>query len=477
MIAKLDEKTAYVYDEFGIEINSYGYILRVALSAVQEETVDNLIDRLSVNRELERGLDMSGYTIDFLEDNNPKAVLEELLIYIRDNQPKQKALIDYLHKVDKAVIAVVDTHDLDFIKRKVRNRRVRLLHHKDFKKTDLKIRQVVFASFNGQKDFDEMYSLNNDVKLVVYELEKNTYLKYLDKRKRMIEAEIKSDDRFKISGVEYKEIVTDTPPIGRTVEGVIAHLDEMSNQAYEGYKNEGDVLLSEIEEKLLYKIKTTKETLILESSDTVFTDKGDLRKVYNIKVGDRIRIYPKEELAENLYQVAVETEPEVFGKVEEHSEFWKEKVRELRKKYDSDSLYRKLKKAGLRVQQNTFETYAIDRSIRRFPMFNNDLRVILSLYFKDKADNEINAILQPILKSKRLYNGAMIVLGRGLKQELGLFLKENRIGDILEKRNFNEATLQAFVDQEMPIHKVINKKVFDESIESLDETTLQLIEL
>ena len=434
LIDKLDEKIAYVSDEFGIEINSYGYILRLALNAIQGETVDNLIDRLRANRELERELDISGYTIGFLEENNPKAVLEELLMYIRDNQPKQKILLDYLNKVEKSVIAVVDINDIDFIEKKIRNKKVKVMSQTAFKNTDLKTRRVVYISFNGN-----------------------------------------SNDRLKISGIEYKEVVSNIPPVSKTVEGIIAYLDEMSNQAYEGYKNEGDVLLSEIEEKLLYKVMTSRGILILESSDTVFSDEGDLKKVYNIKVGDRIRIYPKEELAENLYQLAVETEPEVFGKVEEHSEFWKDIVRELRKRYEDDLLYQKLKNIGLRVQQNTFETYAVDKSLRKFPMFNNDLRLILSLYFENKPNNEMNTILQPILKSKRLYNGAMIVLGRGLKQELGLYLKENIIGDILKKRNFNEAALKAFVDKEMPIHDVIYKEVFDDSIDYLNETTLQFI--
>jgi hypothetical protein len=71
----------------------------------------------------------------------------------------------------------------------------------------------------------------------------------------------------------------------------------------------------------------------------------------------------------------------------------------------------------------------------------------------------------------------MIVLGRGLKQELRLFLKENKIGEILQKRNFNATTLKTFVDEYMPLHIVNSKDVFSENIETLDESTLQLFEL
>ncbi|MCK9236042.1 MAG: hypothetical protein M0Q41_13760 [Bacteroidales bacterium] len=251
----------------------------------------------------------------------------------------------------------------------------------------------------------------------------------------------------------------------------------MNNKVYEGYKNECDLLLNETEEKLLYKISTNKKILILESSDTVFTDKGNLNKVYKIRVGDKIRIYPKDQLAENLYQIAVETEPEIFGKVEEHSIFWKEIIMELRYRFGSEVLYNKLHEKGLRIKKATLDTYGGEKSLRKFPMFNNDLRAIFKLHYQDKPESEINTILKPILKSKTTYNSTMIVLGRGLKQELRLFLMKEEIGEILQKRDFNEKTLQYFIDEFMPVHIVTRKEVFHDNIEILEEETLQLIEL
>ena len=215
--------------------------------------------------------------------------------------------------------------------------------------------------------------------------------------------------------------------------------------------------------------------MFLESSDTIFTSKGELIKSYKIKIGDRIRIYPKEELAENLYQMAVETEPEIFGQVEEHAMFWKHLINELRHNLGEDLLYKNLKENGLRILPTTLETYG--KGFRKFPMFNNDLRAIFKLYYKSKTDHEIDIILKPILKSKTTYNSAMIVLGRGLKEELRLFLKENKIGEILQKRNFNEKTLQAFVDEYMPIHTITSREVFNDNIETLEVETLQQIEL
>lgn len=478
-IKNLDEKIAYVNSEFGFELKSYGNILRIALNAIQEETIENLIERVGINRELENGLDNAGgYSLDYLNNKNPKEELLATLYYLKENLPKQKVLLDFLNtETDKRIIAVFDNNDLDFIGKHIKNKKVEVISFSALKRTDIQNKVLVFHSFNGQKDFDYLYNLDNEIRLVVYKQEKNLYHKFLDQRKKLIEAEIKSTDRFSICGIEYKEVRDNVTDISSTINGIVSRLDEMSGRAYEGYKNESDLLLNEIEEKLIYKIKSKITTFYLESSDTVFTDKGDLMKSYKIKVGDKIRIYPKEKLAENLYQVAVETEPDIFGKVEEDSKYWKQIIGELRRKYGNDLLYSKLKEKGLRVLQNTLDTYGGERSLRKFPMFKNDLRAIFRLYYQDKSETEIDTILKPILKSKTTYNSTMIVLGRGLKQELRLFLKENKVGEILQKRNLNAATLQTFIQENMPLHTIINKEVFSDNIETLTETALELIEL
>lgn len=482
LINKLDEKIAYVKSEFGTDLKSYGNILRIALNALQIETIENLIERLTINRELENALDNAGgYTLEYLNENNPKEKLFTLLFYLKDALPKQKILLNFLNmETDKKIIAVFENNDLDFISKFITNKNVEVVSFSEFKKFTKEYKQnkvLVFHSFNGQKDFDYLYNLNNEVRLVVYKQEKNLYHKYLNQRKKLIEAETKSTDRFSICGIEYKEVRNNVTDISATINDIVSRLDEMTNRAYDSYKNESDLLLADSEEKLIYKVISDIGTLFLESNDTVFTDKGDLNKTYNIKVGDKIRIYPKSQLAENLYQVAIETEPDIFGKVEEDSKLWKKYIGELRKKLGNDLLYQKLKEKGLRVMQATLDTYGGERSLRKFPMYKNDLRAILKLYFQDKSDSEIDTILKPILDSKSTYNSTMIVLGRGLKQELRLFLKEKKIGEILQKRNFNENTLQTFVDEYMPIHTVISKDVFGDSIETLEEEALQLIEL
>ncbi|MCZ4696420.1 hypothetical protein DWB61_17375 [Ancylomarina euxinus] len=476
LISKLDENIAFVNSEFGIELKSYGTILRIAINAIQQETIENLTERLSINKELENGLeDAGGYTTDYLDENNPKAELLKILKYLQDDLPKRNVLVNYLNKVTKKTIAVFDTNDLDFISRQIRNRKVEIVPFSSLKKLEIKDKVLVVHSFNGQKDFDYLYNLVNEVVLVVYKQEKNLYYKCLNQRKKLIESEIKSKDRFSICGIEYKEVRDNITDISTTINGIVSRLDEMNGRAYDGFKNECDLLLNEIDEKLIYKIVSDVETVFLESNDTVFTETGELIKAYKIKKGNRVRIYPKEQLAENLYQVAVETEPDVFGTVEEHSAYWKQLINELRANLGDELLYKKLKEKGLKVLPTTLVTYG--KGFRKFPMYKNDLRAIFKLYYLDKSDNEIDVILKPILKSKTTYSSTMIVLGRGLKQELRLFLKKRRIGEILAKKNFKENTLQAFINDFMPLHTVIDKEAFSDDIEFLEETTLEQIEL
>ena len=55
-----------------------------------------------------------------------------------------------------------------------------------------------------------------------------------------------------------------------------------------------------------------------------------------------------------------------------------------------------------------------------------------------------------------------------IKKELKLFLKEKRVGEILEKRHFDTNTLQNFIENHMPIHHVLEKSVILEQLESTE---------
>ena len=424
LIRKIDESIVYIKNEFGIELKSYEAMLRIAFNAIH--SFSNIFERLEINRELERGLDNAGgYTLEYLQNNNPKEDLKAIINFLKTAKLKENTLMTHLQASQKKTIAIFDNNEIDII-----------------------------------------YNHDNDIVLVIYEHEYTLYQKQIALRKNLIEAELKSADRLKICEIEYIEPQNLEFSISSTIDNIVNRLDDWGNRAYDGYKTECEILLDDIEEKVFYKIKTNNGTYILESCDTLFSKDGNFIKTFKVKIGEQIRIYPKEQLAENLYQVAVETEPEIFGKVEEHSKHWQELINTLKRKHSIVQLHKSLKEKGLRVLPATLESYG--KGVRKFPMYKNDLRAIFQFYYPDKTAHEIDVILKPILKSKTTYNSTMIVLGRGLKQELKLFLKEKKVGEILEKRNFDTNTLQAFIEQHMPIHQILEKSTIEEQLEIME---------
>ncbi len=451
LIQHFEKCIKYVSElEYPIKLKSYGYFLRLVLNAIQEEQFDYLLMRLKSNKELERN--EGGYE-DF-GDNNPKEALKNLISYLKANNPKLKKLNEAISKTTKKTLYIVDREDIEFFKTN-RNKNCQFITQKELKKFikngELYKNPIVFYTFNGSKDFDFIYNLPNNVQLILYEQEKELYNKQLQIHTNQLETELESEDRYKICSVKYEPIVKQEVKVSPTLEQIIERLEQRSNTAYDGYKNESDSLLDDLEEEITYRIVLSNNSVVeLESNETVFDEKGNLIKSYRLIIGSKIRIYPKEQLAENLFQIAVEVEPEKFGKIDEHATVWQNALKDLEQHTnDREQLYNKLKENGLRVLPSTIDAYF--RGQRKFPMFNTDLRAILKVAGKE-------LLYEQIKKSKRLYNSTMIALGRGIKQELQQFLKDKTVGEILQKKSFTKETLQKFIDEYMPLLTIIKKE-------------------
>ena len=477
LIKNFDESIDYLKTQFLIELKTYGNFLRIVLNNIQTDSFNNLVERVNVNRELEIALDCAGgYTTDSLGENNPKIKLNEIINHLRANPLKFITLIDFLKNDNERKTIIADTNDIDYLNQVIRDYRIKIISLAELKKNLLEYANLVFYTFNGKKDFEFIYNLQVEVSLVLYGQEHQLYKNQLQKRKNLIEEELRSNDRKIICEIPFEPIPDLPIHISQTIENIVNRIDELGKRAYENYKEEADTLLEEIEEKIIYRtIFNNHNTEYLESNETVFNNSGELIKVYRIKVSDRIRIYPREQFAEKLYQVAVETDKEVFGFVEEHSRNLLTTLIELKINYN-ELLYDKLKQYGIRVLPATVEAYFSGQ--RKFPMFNGDLKAIYKLKFPDKSDGEIERILVPIRKSKSTYNSTMIALGRGIKQEIKLFLKENRIGEILTKLKFTAATLHTFIEEYMPLQTITGKEVYQDEIGRLEQFDLiQQIEL
>ena len=443
-IQHFEECIKYVSSlEYPIKLKDYGYYLRSALNALQEEQFDYLLMRLKNNKELERN--EGGYE-DF-GDNNPKEALKNLISYLKEYNPKLIKLNEIINNVFKKTLIVVDRENLDCFKT-IRNKNCQFITQTELKKLikngETYTKTILFYTFNGSKDFDFIYHLPNNVKLVLYQQEKDLYYKQLQIHKKQLEEELTSDDRFSICGIKYKPIEIEEIKINPTLEQIIERLDLRSHTAYESYKNESDSLLDDLEDEILYRITmSNNEVIELESNETVFDSKGELIKSIRLKIGSKIRIYPKDQLAENLLQIAVDVEPEKFGKIDEHSTYWLNALKELDCQYSNrEIMYQELKNKGLKVLPATVDAYFSGRS--KFPGFYSDLKIILN-----EADK--GSLFSEVKKSKRLYIGTMQALNRGVKQELQQFLKNKAVGDILQKKNFTVEALQQFINEFMPL--------------------------
>jgi hypothetical protein len=448
LLQNFEDCMNYVFNlDYPIKLNNYGYFLRSALNTLQNDEFDYLLSRLNNNKELERN--EGGYSIEYLAENNPKKALTNLINHLKSQKPKTERLFNFITQESNNSILVADREDIDFLK--YRNSKIQVITNQELKRKlkndELKNKLLAFYSFNGSKDFDFIYHLPNEVVLILYIQEIDLYHKQLQIHKTKLEQEITSDDRFKLCGIKYEPIIEKPIKVNPTLEKIIEQLDERSKTAYEGYKNESDSILDDLEEQIHYKLTFFNGTSAeMESNETTFDKDGNLIKGYKLRIGDKIRIYPKEQLAENLLQIAIESEPEMFGKVEVYAKLWLNTLKDLDEKYPIRvELYSKLKEKGLRVLPPTVDAYF--RGHRKYPMFNSDLKAILTL----SSNNELINQISQILKSKRLYNSTMIALGRGIKQELKQFLKEKMLGDILNKRNFTKETLKKFIEEQMPL--------------------------
>jgi len=450
--------------EVPINLKNYGYYLRLAFNSIQEETYDYALYRLKMNKELERN--DGCYDFDYFGDNNPKEALKKFIQYLRDKKYKIKKIKQLWEDSKRELIIIADREDSDFLKDLLHTDKI--ITYKELKKRIKKglskKKTLLFYSFDGtKKDFNFIDSIPNNIKLLLYQQEYDLYIKQLQDHKVNIEKELSSEYRFSLCKIKY-ELIPEIPmKISPTLEEVIQKLDERSQVDYDIYKDENESLLDN-DEQISYQITFSQSNPVeIENNDTVFDIKGNLIKSYRLKIGDIIRIYPKDQLAEDLFKIAVDTEPDKFGEIEKHSKDWQDILKELDNVIqDRESLYRELKKYGLKVLPNTVDSYFSGK--RKFPMYYTDLKAIYSL--ADEVipnENFVKDKFILIKKSKRLYNSTMIVLGRGIKQELKQFLKEKSIGEILQKKDFTIETLQKFVSKQMPLLTIIGiKEIEDE---------------
>lgn len=449
--------------EIPIELKNYGFFIRSAFNTIQNKQFIYLLTQLEKNQELERN--EGGYT-DF-GDLNPKDALFDLINFLKVANPKLNTIRNIQVKENQLLYIAAENKDINLLNKK-KKQNVNIITYSEIKR---KIRegdsdniQIAFYSFKGQKDFDFIYNLPCYIKLILYSPEIELYKRKLKNYKIQLEKELNSESRRTISGIEYysdvlysSDISSKDKPIEKDIPNlkqIIARLEQLSNNPEYEYKNESKLA---IDDKVKYRIIFSNESdIIIEGNDTVFNHRGSLIKSSTLKTKDKVRIYPKNELADNLLKVAIDIEPDIFGEIGNQSKSWHNIIQALVVFFnDRDILYQELKNYGLKVLPVTFDAYC--NGLRKFPKSDSYLIAICTLADDAlESKNHMIDLYPKIKKARRLYNSTMIALGLGIKQEMQQFLKNGKVGEILLKKNFTHDVLSRFVEDYMPLLEIIS---------------------
>jgi hypothetical protein len=98
-----------------------------------------------------------------------------------------------------------------------------------------------------------IYELNAKVDLILYSPEKQILDSFLQGRKSEIEAELLSQDRFKICGIKYEKLPDLPVELGKTIEGILERIENLSEREFENYKEDSDEILAN-DERIIYKL-------------------------------------------------------------------------------------------------------------------------------------------------------------------------------------------------------------------------------
>ncbi len=114
-IKAFDTSIDYLKTQLNIELKTYGNFLRIVLNNIQPDSMNNLIERVNLNRELERALDNTGgYSIDILGEYNPKERLNDIINHLKANPLKSIQVIDFLKKNNEKKTIIADINDIDY---------------------------------------------------------------------------------------------------------------------------------------------------------------------------------------------------------------------------------------------------------------------------------------------------------------------------------------------------------------------------
>lgn len=476
------------------KIPEYSYYLSRLLKSIKNNEQgdhNEITSRIKFNSSFEDQLLNHGNSIENLPSElNLKNILLKISENINNQNKKAETIFNVLQEKtnrnieesilnsillkeqkQNKILIISNNYDEDCLRESIENnglKNVEIIRYKKFikiKEDELKEYNIIGYSLEGYRDFEIYHNLPVTINLFLYDLEEELYKDCLNKYKSKLEEELRSEDRFFISGIKYETPAPIPVTISETLQNIIDRTKDWNEKEFDNNIDDPDENSNEyISYKIEYEGFSDFDTL--KSTDTVFTESNNLIKVNKLKVGEKIRVY-KIDFGEILLDTAMEFQTEVFNDIENYSQLWKKVLKEIYLKIyktNIEDLHYHLKKHGIKVKQSTVLNNWIWGKTK-FPKSNKAIKAIYEI----SKDMNLGLLFNDILKSKRIYNSTMISLGRDLKEEIKNFLTDSNIGEIMQKNNITPETLRKVIDEQMPLRKIKNISTKLIKAEDVDE--------
>lgn len=342
----------------------------------------------------------------------------------------QKELTSFLTRTTKVRVRnLTDLSDAlnkqrqEINQRNIGLRNTKVFSFKEFLNGEQDSKSYLFLSLYGngisaEKFLQKVLLSNLHSKILLYEEEEKAFKYYLNKFQQSYLLEFSSKDRELLSEIFYPEVPNITP---ENIDAWLIYLIELDDSRYSKDDEIKFEILFEEESKSIKERKS--KAVYVEGYEENY------KEVWELKKGDKVRIYrpPDNETLHDL--IAVMDESEFFQRVNEYSKKWKEPLIEFYQAnfggYGLEGLHQLLVSNGCTIKEkNTLKYWLDPYNKTKFPKRKRDIAAILKTIGKPE-------LLTEILKIMKEYYGELPKQGNKLRDEVDNYLITNEAGSML----------------------------------------------